>query len=137
MANAVEAFRQHVDQEPADKLRGGKRHGLVAARSLDAIVLEREGHGFLIGRDEPPVGDGDAMGVAGKIGQHSFRPGQRTLGIHEPVDGFEGREISFEGGVIGKVRQLAEEPEFAGFVGRCDLFQHEPPKQRRENHYGQ
>jgi hypothetical protein len=57
------------------------------------------------------------VGVAGKIGQHRFRPGQRALGINEPVDGFEGREIGFEGGFIGKAGVLAEELEFAGFVG--------------------
>jgi len=81
MANAVKAFWQHVDQETADKLRRGERHRFVAARSLDAVILEREGHTFLIGRDEAPVGEGDAVGVAGKIGQHSFRPGQRRLSI--------------------------------------------------------
>ena len=73
MADAVKAFRQHVDQETADKLCRGERHGFGAARSLDTVILKREGHGFLIGRDEAPVGDGDAVGVAGKMGQHSFR----------------------------------------------------------------
>jgi hypothetical protein len=81
MANAMEAFRQHVRQEAANELRRGERHGFVAARSLDAVILEHEGHTFLIGRDEAPVGEGDAVGVAGKIGQHSFWPGQQRLSI--------------------------------------------------------
>ena len=49
----------------------------------------------------------------------------------------EGRQISFEGGFIGKVRLLAEELELAGFVGRGDLFPHQPAMQWREHRHGQ
>ena len=70
MANAVEAFRQHMDQETAE-----------------------------------------------------------ALGITEPIDGPEGRQLSIEGGFIGKAGVLAVELELAGFVGCGDLFQHEPAKQ--------
>ena len=83
----MEAFRQHVGQEAANELRRGERHGFVAAWPLDAVVLEREGHAFLIGRDEPPVGDGDAVGVAGKIGlMCTSSNGELTrLLLHFPV----------------------------------------------------
>ncbi len=43
VADAVEAVRQHVDQEAANELVGGERHELVAIAALGAIVLPSEG----------------------------------------------------------------------------------------------
>jgi hypothetical protein len=39
----VEALGQDVDEEAADELADVERHRLVAARSLDPIVLDLEG----------------------------------------------------------------------------------------------
>jgi hypothetical protein len=43
MANAVEAAGQHVDEEAADELVRRQRHGLVAGRPFDSVVLVFEG----------------------------------------------------------------------------------------------
>src|SRR5450756_1875015 len=43
VANAVEAVRQHVDEEAADELVAGERHDLGPLASLGAVVLPLEG----------------------------------------------------------------------------------------------
>ena len=48
MADAVEALGQHMDQEAADELGRLKCDGLVAARSLDAVVLVCKGDRFFL-----------------------------------------------------------------------------------------
>ncbi len=39
MADAVEAFRQNVDQEAADELVSGQRHQLLPVGDIVAIIL--------------------------------------------------------------------------------------------------
>jgi hypothetical protein len=74
-----------MDQEPPDELVRLERHGLVAAGSLDPVVLVAERDAGCVGGDEAAVGDRDAVGVAGQIGQHVLRPGERPLAIDEPL----------------------------------------------------
>jgi hypothetical protein len=85
MADAVEAAGQHVDEEAADELAGGERHGLVALAAVGAVVLPLERDAAFIAGDEPAVGDGDPVGVAGEISQHGLRAGERTLGVDHPL----------------------------------------------------
>src|SRR5262249_13115380 len=40
------------------------------------LILVAEGHAALVESHEPAVRDSDAMGVAGEIGKHRFRPGE-------------------------------------------------------------
>src|SRR5450631_4912857 len=42
VANAMEAFWQHVDEKPADELADVERHRRVAAWAFDPIVLDLE-----------------------------------------------------------------------------------------------
>jgi hypothetical protein len=44
VADAVQPFWQHVDQEAANELEGGEGHLLVAIAALDAVVLPFEGN---------------------------------------------------------------------------------------------
>jgi hypothetical protein len=67
MADAMEGLRQDVDEEAADELAGGERHGGVTLTPFGAVVLDSERHGPGIGLDEATVRDGDAVGVAGQI----------------------------------------------------------------------
>ena len=85
VSDAMEALRQHVDEEAADELARLQRHGHVAAGPLDPVVLVPERDAGLVGGDEPAVGDRDPVGVAGQIGQHLLRPGERPLAIDEPL----------------------------------------------------
>src|SRR5216684_2515980 len=79
VADAVEAFGQHVDEEAADELVCGKRHALVSIAALDAVVLPLEGDALLVEGDQAAVGDGNAVGVTRKIGQHRLRAAERPL----------------------------------------------------------
>ena len=45
VADAVEALRQDVDQEPADELVCGERHMFASISALDAVVFPLEGDG--------------------------------------------------------------------------------------------
>src|SRR5690348_470436 len=55
VADAMQAFWQHVDEETADELEGPERHLLVAIAAFDAIVLPLEGDASLIDGDQAAV----------------------------------------------------------------------------------
>ena len=86
VADAVEALRQDVDQESADKLGGSECHDLLAITTIGAIVLPSEGDAGAIAGDQPTVCDGDAVGIARQIGQHGLWAAERTFGIDDPSD---------------------------------------------------
>jgi hypothetical protein len=110
-----------MHQEPPDKLVRLERHGLVAAGPLDPVVLVTERYAGRGGGDEAAVGDRDAMGVAGQIGQHLLRPGERPLAIDEPLGPMQRREIGLERGLGGEVGVVAEELQAAGVVDAGEL----------------
>ena len=87
VADAVQAFGQHVDEETADELVGLERHALVSIAALDAVVLPLEGNALLVEGDQAAVGDGNAVGVTLQIGQHRLRSAERTLCDHHVRNG--------------------------------------------------
>ena len=79
MADAVEAARQDVQEKAADELGGVERHGPEPVAAFDPVVLPFEGDALVVERDEPGVGDGDAVGVAGEIGENGLGPAKGRL----------------------------------------------------------
>jgi len=65
---------------------GVERHRLPAIGAVQAIVLPAEGDATIVGGDQPLVGDGDAMGVASHVPQDWLWPGERLLGVNDPLD---------------------------------------------------
>ena len=59
---------------------------LSRSRPFDPVVLPFEGHAGLVERDEPGVGDCDAVGVAGEVSEHRLGPGEGSLGVDHPCD---------------------------------------------------
>lgn len=55
MADTMEAFGQNMHHETADELMRDQRHGPVAARSFDTVILVFEGDAIGIGLDQPAV----------------------------------------------------------------------------------
>src|SRR5437588_7405518 len=108
---------QNVEQEAPDELVGAERHCAVPRLSVAAVILIPEGHAALVERNEPAVRDGDAMGVAGEIGKHRFRPGKGWLGVDEPVLSLERCEMSGEGLVTTQTLDVAKECQPARGVG--------------------
>jgi len=64
---------------PTRKLIGGERHPLVSRAAVGAVVLVPESDAVLVERDQPAVGDGDAVGVARQIGEHHLGSAERGL----------------------------------------------------------
>ena len=79
VADAVETFGQDVDEESADELVCGKCHLLVSISALDSVVLPLEGDVVFVECDQAAIGDGNAVGIAGEIGQHRLGSAERGL----------------------------------------------------------
>ena len=86
MTDAVEAFRQNVEQEAADELVRAEPHDALAVCAIAAVILVAERDTMLVECDQPTIRDGDAVGVSRQIGEHRFRPGERWLGVDDPCD---------------------------------------------------
>ena len=111
MANAVEAFGEDVDQEAPDELMDRQGHGLVALWLLSSIILPGEGDVFVVDADEPTVGDGDPMGIAGEVVEHRVWSGEGFLGVDCKVGFVEGLEIDMESAPVSKRLMIIEELE--------------------------
>ena len=84
VADAMETVREGVQQKAADELIDCERHrfGLPVC----SVVLPGEAHLAIGEREEPAVGDSDAMGIAAEIGEHLLWPTEGRLGIDHPVE---------------------------------------------------
>jgi len=136
VADAVQAFWHHGNEEAADELEGLERHVLVAIAPLDAVVLPPEGDALLVAGDQAAVGDGDAVGVARQIVQQRLRSAERTLGVDDSLCLAERREIGCEALGIGERGEIAEEAQATGLVGSDELLQQQPPEQVGEHAHG-
>ena len=112
-----------MDQEAANELVGVDRHKLVASIALGPVILPFESHAFAVEGDQPAIGNGDPVGVAGQVGKHSVGSAKRPLGIDHPFDlpqcgkpGLERCRLG-EGGLVG------EELQAPGMVGGGQPFQ--------------
>jgi hypothetical protein len=137
VADAVEAARQRVQEKAADELSGVVRHRLEPVVALDAVVLPLEGDALFIERDETRIRDGDAMGVAGEIGENGLRPGERPLGVDDPLCAAQRREGGVEGAFVGKGRKVAEEDEASDCVQGREPVEEEAAEEPRQHAHGQ
>jgi len=121
VTDAAEAFWQDVKEKAADKLVGVKRHylGFVAG----AIVLPTEADVATLARQEPAVGDGDAMGIAAQIIEDLLRPAEGTFGVNDPVDFAERLQIAGESGGFDQPREPPEESKLAGLERRLKALE--------------
>ena len=105
VADAMKALRQNVEQEAPDKLVGAERHCAVPRLPVAAVILIPEGHAALVESDEPAACDGDAMGVAGDIGEYCFWPGERRFSILPIIPELESRFVTPTTRCIGRQPQ--------------------------------
>ena len=75
-----------IPRLPPDELAGAECHGAVPRLPVAAVIFVAEGHAALVESNEAAVRDGDAMGVAGEIGEDGLRRGERLLGVDDPCD---------------------------------------------------
>jgi hypothetical protein len=78
-------------------LVAGQRHHLLPFTSLGAVVLPPGGDAVVVEGDQAAVGEGDAVGVAAEIGEHGLRPGEGSLGVDDPLDLAQRRQMGREG----------------------------------------
>src|SRR5215470_6233519 len=120
---------QNVEQKAPDELVGAERHCAVPRLSAAAVILVAEGHAARIESKEATVRDGDAMGVAGEIGQHRLRPGEGWFGVDEPFLPLERCQMCGKDLAAMQVLDLAKEREPACRVGVGERRQEQPPEQ--------
>src|SRR6266852_3389713 len=68
LANANEAAREHVLDEPPEKFHRGERHG--PSRTVVRVVLPANGDPVAIKREQAVIADRDPMRVTAEISQH-------------------------------------------------------------------
>src|SRR5437762_4609225 len=135
VANAVEAAGKDMQQEAADELIGAERHRFVAGLAFGAIVLVAKADPALIERKQPRIGDGDAVRVAGKVGEHCRRAGEGPLGVDHPFASAQRREPLYERRDICERRVLAEELQSACAVSLFEFFEEAATEQTRQHAY--
>jgi len=90
VADAHEAFWQHVEEESAQELVGVERHD--AQLAAVGIVFPAEGDALAVEAEQAVVGDGDAMGVASQVAQHLRGSSHGLLGVDHPVLSMHGAQ---------------------------------------------
>ena len=77
VTNAMEAFRQGVQQEATNELVVGLLHDLC--RVVVSVILPGEPDMIVVDLDDAAIGDGDAVRVAPEIGEHLGRTAEWFL----------------------------------------------------------
>jgi hypothetical protein len=78
-------------------------------RPICAVVLDLERHARGVGFDEAAVRDGDAVGVAGQIGEHGLGTRERAFGVEVPALPPERSQESAECLRVGQMRGCTTE----------------------------
>ena len=124
-----------MEKKAADELTGVERHHFDHAAL--AIVLPGEAD-FAVGeREEPAIGDGDAMGIAAEIGERLARAAERRLGVDHPIDAAQFGETCVEDAGVGEAGEVTGEAQPAGFEGVLQVAQEQPPEQPGKDADGQ
>ena len=105
--NLDEAGREYVEQEAADELRGLKSHR--AAAVVVPGVAPAKAHLSVLEADEPSVGNGDPMSVAGQVLQNVLGPAEGRLRVDHPLLSLQASEQRVKGTRCRKCSQLAGE----------------------------
>lgn len=135
VADAVEAVQQGVQEKATNELIGIKHHHF--GFTILPIVLPGKAHLAVGKRDQPTVGDGDAMRIAAEISQHLFGPAEWRFGIDDPVGPSKLCEALGECGGIGETGEMAKEAQLAGREGSLQLLQKQAAEQPGEDAHRQ
>ena len=96
MSNAMEAGRQHVEQETPHELADVEAHDFALVITALPIVLPAETDEGLVEIEQAAVGDRDAMRIAREIGQDLLGTGEGLFGIDDPFSLAQRREVRSE-----------------------------------------
>ena len=134
-ADPHEATRQHVQEEPAKELFATDRHRpwLTSA----SVVLPPEGNLAVRNVDDPVIGNGHSVGVAGQVMKNMFWPSEGPLGIDHPVMTKEGAQEGAEGFFIGEVSDASRKGELSVTKGALQAGDELTAKHAAEHFHGE
>ena len=89
-------FRQHMEQEPADKFRRWQPHHLDAV--VVRIIPPVEKHLVVFQGEQAGVGNGHTMRIAAQVAKHLLGSAERSLGVDHPVLAIQTVEPAAKGG---------------------------------------
>ena len=84
MTDALEAGRQNMQQEAADKLLDGDGHYFGLPLIGTAVIFPVERQLAVVEGNQALIGDGDAMGIAAEILDHLLGAAEGRFGIDYP-----------------------------------------------------
>ena len=88
VADLDKAGRQDMEQETPDELDRVESHD--AAAVVMSGVAPAEAHLSVVEAEEPSVGDGNPMRIAGQVLQHMLGSSERRLGVDDPLSSAQG-----------------------------------------------
>src|ERR1700676_5623815 len=132
-ANAMEAIRQHMEQEAAYELGDRDSHDFALVIAAFPIVLPAEGDVGLVEIEQASVGDRDAMSVAREIGQDLLGTGEGLFGIDEPFGSAQGRESGGKCPRLGETDEITKELQVTGIECCRQTFEEQAPEHGREH----
>lgn len=103
--------------------------GAIAIFAFLAIILDAERHALSIEPGDAAVCDGDTVGVAGKIGEHLFRPGERALGVDDPFAPAFTLQEDRERGPVSEVLMATKEFKVTDSMKFGELLAHQSAEQ--------
>src|ERR1700751_3469528 len=118
-----------MQQEAPDELVRFERHRAKPRPAIAAVILVAERHTALVETEQPAVRDGDAVCIAGEIGEHRLGTGKGWLGLDEPVLFVERRKVRSKGLPAPRAFDLAKKRQPARHLGVGEPRQEEPPEQ--------
>jgi hypothetical protein len=104
-----------MQEESAQEFIGGYGHLPFAAAV--GIVFPAESDLIAFHGDQPVIGDGHTMGVAGHVVEHMFGSAKRFLGIYHPVVTKQRAQQHAKDLGFGQVPEPSMEDEFA--LAKC------------------
>ncbi len=110
-ADPHEPARQHVQQEPTKELFATDRHRSLL--TFASVVLPPEGNLAVSDVDDPVIGNGHSVCVAGQVMKNMFWPSEGPLGIDHPVMTKERSQEGAEGFFIGEVSDASRKGELS------------------------
>jgi hypothetical protein len=135
MTDAMKAVGQDVQKEAPDELMASEAH--EASASAAAVVPVGERNACVVDGREPGIGDGGAVRIAGKIGEHALGSAEGRLGVDDERALAQGAHALGEGAGVCQRGQIAEEAEFAAAEGGGEAIKEEPAERLRQSVNGQ
>ena len=127
----VEAAQWDMEHQPPQEFDGLKRQGAQAVAT--SIILVAKGHLATLQGHEPVVGDGDAMRIAGQVGEDVLGILEGLFGVHDPLLGAQGGEEPLPRGGLGELPTAPHEGELALCVELLQASEVEAPEASRED----